>query len=91
MIGVQCLRLVPNGSVNKAPEVTLKEKYFDVMKACVNIMAKNPIVPVEDCHQQFSIDAVLEELRQRQFHSAFNSAIARNLLNEFWGKAASVK
>eukprot|EP00957_Ditylum_brightwellii_P027564 2083993-Ditylum_brightwellii.AAC.1 len=56
------------------------------MKACVDVIVKKPIVPVEDHHQQFTIDAFMEELSQRQFHGASNSAIARNLLDKFWEK-----
>eukprot|EP00957_Ditylum_brightwellii_P010882 824447-Ditylum_brightwellii.AAC.1 len=42
-----CLCLVPTGSVNIASGTILKDKYVEVMKACVDDMSKKPIVPVE--------------------------------------------
>eukprot|EP00957_Ditylum_brightwellii_P109093 8322310-Ditylum_brightwellii.AAC.1 len=65
-----CLCVIPTGSVNIASDTILKDKYVEVMKVCVDDMAKKPIVPVEYYLQQISIDAFMEELGQRQFHGA---------------------
>eukprot|EP00957_Ditylum_brightwellii_P152199 11587258-Ditylum_brightwellii.AAC.1 len=69
----------------------MKEKHVGVMRACDNVIAKNPIVHVEKYQQQFSIDAFMEELAMMQFHCTPNSAIARKLLNVFWKKVAPLK
>eukprot|EP00957_Ditylum_brightwellii_P016321 1227199-Ditylum_brightwellii.AAC.1 len=61
------------------------------MRACVDVIAKNPIAHVEKHQQQFAIDAFVEEFAWMQFYCTTKPAIARYSWKEFWENAASMK
>eukprot|EP00957_Ditylum_brightwellii_P112227 8556214-Ditylum_brightwellii.AAC.1 len=84
-----CRRLLPSSSINLASDVSLIQKYKNVVKAAVVDLGKKPITVVEYCTQEDDIDAFIKQLGCMQGSGVSNETIASHYLAAFWEKAAT--